>query len=77
MRVIGDGRSDSPGYSAKYGTYTVMDQATEYILDMEIIHESETDHNSKAMEPEGLRRILKRLHEASVAVSRLPQTAAH
>ena len=68
MRAIGDGQSDSPGYSAKYGTYTVMDQATGYILDMEVVHESETDHNSNAMEP-GLRRILKRLHEASVAVS--------
>ena len=69
MCVIGDGRSGGPGRSAKYGMYTVMDQATEYILVMEVVHVSETDQNSKAMEPEGLRRILKRLHEASVAVS--------
>ena len=65
MCVIGDGRSGGP--QCKIWEYTVMDQATEYILVMEVVHVSETDQNS-AMEP-GLRRILKRLHEASVAVS--------
>ena len=33
----GDGRSDSPGHSAKYGTYTVMDTDIEKIVDFEVI----------------------------------------
>ena len=26
LSIIGDGRCDSPGYSLKYGTYTIIDQ---------------------------------------------------
>ena len=28
VTLLGDGRCDSPGYSAKYGTYTLMDEET-------------------------------------------------
>lgn len=28
VTLLGDGRCDSPGYSAKYGTYTMMDEET-------------------------------------------------
>ena len=33
LHFSGDGRCDSPGYSAKYGTYSLMDSATDLILD--------------------------------------------
>ena len=36
--LLGDGRCDSPGYSAKYGTYTVLDSQTGHILDFHISH---------------------------------------
>ena len=39
--VIGDGRCDSPGYSAKYGTYTIMDSTTSKIADFEVVQVSE------------------------------------
>lgn len=28
VELVGDGRSDSPGYNAKYGTYTTIDKET-------------------------------------------------
>lgn len=33
----GDGRSDSPGFSAKYGAYTFMDITHNVVLNMELI----------------------------------------
>ena len=39
--LIGDGRCDSPGYSAKYGTYTFMDSETKKIVDFEVVQVSE------------------------------------
>ena len=38
--IVGDGRSDSPGHSAKYGSYTFMDMDTHKILDVEIVQVS-------------------------------------
>ncbi|XP_064647939.1 uncharacterized protein LOC135500411 [Lineus longissimus] len=35
--VGGDGRSDTPGHSAKYGCYTLMDLETKKILDIELV----------------------------------------
>lgn len=35
--VGGDARCDSPGYSAKYGSYTMMNLETQKILDFQLI----------------------------------------
>ena len=37
LHLSGDGRCDSPGYSAKYGTYSLMDSATDLILDYSLV----------------------------------------
>ena len=52
LHLSGDGRCDSPGYSAKYGTYTLMDSATDLILDYSLVQVSEVG-SSVAMEKEG------------------------
>ena len=39
VTLIGDGCCDSPGYSAKYGTYTMMDEETKKIVDFEVCRE--------------------------------------
>ena len=56
LKLSGDGRCDSPGYSAKYCTYSLMDSATDLILDYKLIQSSETG-SSVAMEKEGLRHL--------------------
>ena len=33
LKLSGDGRCDSPGYSPKYCTYSLMDSATDLSLD--------------------------------------------
>ena len=35
--LTGDGRCDSPGYSAKYGSYTVIESLINKIIDMQLV----------------------------------------
>lgn len=37
LTLGGDGRADSPGHSAKYGTYSVMDLDSNKVIDFKII----------------------------------------
>ncbi|XP_060552356.1 uncharacterized protein LOC132713698, partial [Ruditapes philippinarum] len=53
----GDGRCCSPGHTAKYGTYSVMDLDSGKILDIQLVQSNEVK-NSHAMELEGLQRSL-------------------
>lgn len=55
--LSGDGQCDSPGYSAKYGTYTMLDQHTDKIVDFHVIQVSEVS-SSNAMEREGFDRCM-------------------
>ena len=56
---IGDGRSDSPGYSAKYGTYGLMSTDLNKIADFFVVHVS-TAGNSSRMEKKGLQTLLEK-----------------
>ena len=60
VKLSGDGRCDSPGFSAKYCTHTVMDQATSLIVDFSLVQVTECT-SSVAMEKEGLKRCLKKV----------------
>ena len=40
LSLGGDGRSDSPGHSAKYGAYTLMDLHHNMVLDVELVQVS-------------------------------------
>ena len=46
LQLSGDGRRDSPGYSVKYCTYSLMDLAIDLILDYKLIQYSETGRQS-------------------------------
>ena len=35
--LAGDGRCDSPGFSAKYGSYTLMEQQVNKVLDFQLV----------------------------------------
>ena len=60
LHLSGDGRCDSPGYSAKYGTYSLMDSATDLILDYSLVQVSEVS-SSVEVEKEGLKCCLNKL----------------
>ena len=35
--LTGDGRCDSPGYSAKFGSYTIIEQQINRVLDFQLV----------------------------------------
>lgn len=55
VKVGGDARCCSPGHSAKYGSYSLMDLESGMILAVELVQVTETE-NSYRMEIEGLKR---------------------
>ena len=66
--VVGDGRCDSPGYSAKYGTYSLMDSTTNQIICF-FVADVANAGNSAAMEKYGLIKTLDFLEETDVNVA--------
>ncbi|XP_052767015.1 uncharacterized protein LOC128207876 [Mya arenaria] len=65
--LAGDGRCDSPGFSAKYGTYTVMDIQTNVILGFHVTQCTETS-SSVHMEKHGLEKCLGHLQDNEITV---------
>eukprot|EP00112_Aurelia_sp_Birch-Aquarium-sp1_P014784 Seg321.1 transcript_id=Seg321.1/GoldUCD/mRNA.D3Y31 product="hypothetical protein" protein_id=Seg321.1/GoldUCD/D3Y31 len=59
--LCGDGWNDSPGHSARFGTYILMSQFSDLIVDVEVMDKRETGGNSTVMERECLKKILMRL----------------
>ena len=47
VTLLGDGRCDSPGYSAKYGTYTMMDKESEKIVNFKVCHVKRSTGNGE------------------------------
>ena len=67
VSLSGDGSCDSPGHSAKYGTYTVMDNESHKIVDFTVIQGSEVS-SSNAMEKSGFERSLTYLDNCGVKI---------
>ena len=61
--LCGDGRCDSPGNSAKFCTYTLMDSGSGLVLNLETVDKREVQGKSPNMEREGLRRCLAKVQE--------------
>ena len=61
--LLRDGRSDSPGHSAKYCTYIMMDSRTEVVVDMQIVDKRETKGVSTNMEVFAAEKLLVRLKD--------------
>ena len=80
LAVAGDGRCDSPGYSAKYGTYTMMDTASQLIIDFELVQVTQAS-SSVGMEKLGFQTLMLRLQTAKLNIAtiitdRSPQVKA-
>ena len=69
VNLSGDGRCDSPGHNAKYGTYTLMSEAGK-ILSFNIVQVTEVT-SSNAMEREGFERCYQDLKDNEVDIHRI------
>ena len=58
--ICGDGRMDSPGFSAKYCVYTMMEHYLNIIV-LEVVDKREAGGTSTLMEKMGCKRLLERL----------------
>ena len=65
--VCGDGRCDSPGHSAKYGTYTLMDEKTNLIIEFSVVQVTEVT-SSNTMEYEGCKRALNSINKKKIPI---------
>ncbi|XP_061652519.1 uncharacterized protein LOC133488553 [Phyllopteryx taeniolatus] len=70
LTVGGDARCCSPGHTAKYGSYTVMNLKDSQILDTQLVQVTEVK-NSHAMELEGLKRCLALLQRKGVTMKNI------
>jgi hypothetical protein len=61
---VADGRMDSPGFCAKYCTYTAMDYKSKEILDVVITDKTKTSLKSGNMELAAFRTMMSNLEEA-------------
>ncbi|XP_073804855.1 uncharacterized protein [Danio rerio] len=60
-------RADSPGHSAKFGSYTVIDMQSNTIVDLQLVQSNEVG-GSYHMEKEGLKRCLDLLENNGLEV---------
>lgn len=67
LDLVGDGRCDSPGYNAKYGTYTLMNDKNDEIIDFFIAHVGNTT-NSQNLEKYGLAYLLEYLTNNNISI---------
>ncbi|XP_069125559.1 uncharacterized protein [Argopecten irradians] len=70
LTLGGDCRCDSPGYSAKYGSYSLMDLQTNEVLDVQLVQSNEVK-GSTHMELEGLKRSISHLEENDIGIKTL------
>lgn len=74
--LLGDGRNDSPGHSAQYCTYSMMDSESKKILSLITMDKRQTEKKSSNMEKACFIRAMEELAENGVVVSEVV-TDAH
>lgn len=65
--IGGDGRADTPGHSAKFGSYSVMDLDQGIVIDVQLVQSNEVK-SSYHMEKEGLVRSINYLQGEGVRI---------
>ena len=66
----GDGRADSPGHSAKFGSYAMVDLHTNTVVDLQLVQSNEVG-SSYHMELEGLKQSMEFFVSNKVNIARL------
>ncbi|CAH1257856.1 Hypp1908 [Branchiostoma lanceolatum] len=67
VTLLGDGRCDSPGYCAKYCSYTLMEEETQLILNFSLVQVTETG-TSQSMERHGFEKSMEFIRESGIEV---------
>ncbi|XP_064465216.1 uncharacterized protein LOC135376632 [Ornithodoros turicata] len=67
LTLAGDGRCDSPGHTALYGTYTLLETVANRIIHFELVKSTEVS-SSNAMEVHGLKNCLAYLEAHDMVV---------
>ncbi len=67
LTLCGDGRCDSPGFCAKYCTYSLMNHDDKKIVDFELVQVTQTG-SSQSMEKYGFCKVLDRVREGDLCV---------
>ena len=70
ISVVGDGRFDSPGFSAKYCTYSIMDARSGLVTGFSLMHVGQST-SSVAMEKDGCRESLQLILDHDVSIKAL------
>ncbi|XP_063043320.1 uncharacterized protein LOC134437731 [Engraulis encrasicolus] len=68
--LAGDCRSDSPGHCAKYGSYSLIEERLNKVLDVQLVQSSEVP-NSNWCELEGLKRSIQLLSARDLTIATL------
>lgn len=66
----GDGRADTPGHSAKYGSYTMLDLEDNVVVDIQLVQSNEVK-SSCHMEKEGLIRSVSSFNRNGIRIAAL------
>jgi len=74
--LSGDGRCDSPGKSAKYCTYSLMDSDNNRILHVETVDKRDVGLKSPNMEVEAFKRAMKYLTDRSIKITEVVTDAS-
>ena len=74
--LCGDGRCDSPGKSAKYCTYSLMESETNKILHVETIDKREVNLKSPNMEREAFKRSMEYLISRGIKITEVVTDAS-
>ena len=70
LNVSGNARCDSPGYNAKYSTYSLMNLTSNQVIDFPVVHVG-TVENSSRMEKEGLIKVLDKVETLGIGIRSL------
>ena len=76
LTLCGDGRCDSPGKSAKYCTYSLMDSETNKILHVETIDMREVNLKSPNVEREAFKRSMEYLISRGIKITEVVTDAS-
>lgn len=69
VRIAGDARCDSPGFSSKYSTYTMMDIDSGYVVCGRVVQIGQETNSSVMMEKVGFNSCLDCLIDHDISVS--------